>query len=373
MKISVVSTNTNPTPAPSYGGETYFWNIAEQLGLLGHDVTLYAIGGSKTPTNGKLNLIPSQLIDMDPYRSRGWDGAIEAVDNDRSIIKDYYNELNKADIIVDCSHSHYVSEYFRDYCGKTNSINVLNGYWWRNPREPFNIVVGCESWRNAGLKGLTGWEGTPYEKDYIWRGKLKDARVIPWGVDTSFYTPSDIKDDYYLWLSRFHPSKGTDIVIALAKKLGFRLVLSGSTEVGDHVKYSQEYLKSIEGFKNIEFFHNPRDSKHHERKRELYRRARGLLFTVQYAEAFGLVPVEALACGCPVISTARGSMPEIIRDGKNGFLVNGFGEKEWAKAMGKLDKISPADCAHDAERFNTKIIAKSYLELLERVADGECW
>lgn len=375
MKISVVSMSTNPTPAPSYGCETYWWDISEQFAKLGHDVTLYAIGGSQTPTNGKLRLINSQLIDMDPFRKPGWEGMIDMVDNDRQVVKDYYDELNKSDIIVDCSHNHYVSEYFRDYHGKTNSVNLLNGYWWWNPRNPFNVVVGCESWRNAGLKGLTGWEGTEYEKGHGYIGKLKDARIVPWGVDTSFYKPDGYaQDDYYLWISRFHPSKGTDIVINLAKKLGFRLILAGSTEVGDHVKYSTEYLKSIEGYKNIEFFHNPRDSKHHERKRELYRRARGFLFPVRYAEAFGLVVVEALACGCPVIATNRGSIPDILIEGKTGFIVNDFEEKTWKDAMDKINKINPMDCVNDVdERWNVEYNALVYLELFERVINGERW
>lgn len=377
MKIAIISTDSNPTPPIAYGSETYFWEIANNLGIMGHDVTLYAIGGSKTPHNGKLRLITSNTLEAQTYRQ---DSGIEAVLNDmlkdQEIIKDYENELLGFDIIHDCSNKHYVAEYMRDYYNKTNSVNTINGNWWLYPHNPFNIVVGSKKWKDNGLKGKTGWEETPFEAQYkgLMCGRLKDARIIPWGIDTDFYCPSDYKkNDYYLWLSRFHPAKGTDVVINLAKKMGFKLVLAGSTQVGDHPRYAKMYLDMAKGVSNISFFDNPRDSQHHTRKRELYRHAKALIFPIQNHEPFGLVVVEALACGCPVIATNRGAMGEIIDDNKTGYLVDTYNLDDWADKINKLDKIDLKECVAGAKQFDTKIITKQYLELYQRVIDGERW
>ena len=376
MKVAFVSTNSNSTPPLAYGGESYFWEIAKNVALNGHDVTLYATGGSETPPGGRLKLIGADSMFAQTFQPKGYEFIVQKSNKDIMVIKDYLNDFLEADIVHDCSHEHYVSKYLRDFCGKTNSINTLNGNCWIYPQPPFNMVVGSKTWLNNALNGFNGWEGTPYEKDYqnMWIGnKLKDARMIYWGTDTDFYCPSDYKkDDYILFFSRFHIMKGVMTAINLAKKMGFKLILAGSTDIADHIIYAKQAFEAIKGWRNIEFVNIPKDSRHHECKVELYRKARALLFPIQTAEPFGMVVTEALACGTPVIATKLGAMDEIIQDGITGYTVPLNGNFE--QAIKDIDKIDPRNGVMDTrQRFDTKKLAKEYIKLYHKVIDGERW
>ncbi len=378
MKISFIATATYPTPPRSYGGEIFWWDLCECFDKLGHEVTLYAAPGSKCPPNGKVRYIPEsynlpgkQIVSVDPIRFL------------------YRRDVLASDFIIDASHTKTTMEQIQFYHkeAKWKTIGILNGLVSHTPMCPkWNIVVGSQKWKQLLEEGYTQFAGTPWEEAYgKWLYPLNPGEivdVIPWACNTEFYTPGE-KEDYYLWFSRPTGYKGLGRAINIARQMKIHLKLAMPMDQPEHKYWGEEYLKQIAEANasgaQIEFVKLPNNSQHHEAKRELYRRAKALLFTIESHEPFGLCVIEALACGTPVIASKIGAMPEIIRQGHTGYLIEMEGDKGdpqnivgWQRAIGWLEEglIDPADCRKDAvDRFDRMVAASRYLELYERLRE----
>lgn len=270
------------------------------------------------------------------------------------------------DIIHDCSLSHVPAERLKNLYGKTNIINTINGATYQMPRPPFNVVTGSKFWQEDALKN-----------------GLK-TEMIYWGVDTEFYCPSDgEREDYYLWLARFHPSKGLDMALDIAEYTGIKLIVSGSMLYKDHQFYGLQYLQRIKGIKNVEYIPLPMDSKHHEFKRELYRKAKAYLYPANHDELFGLAVCEALACGTPVITCPKGAMPEIVQDGHNGLLCET--KNDFFKAI--TERLPECErnkryrngfnlwknARESALKFTWEKATFEYEKLYQRILEGNNW
>ncbi len=354
MKIALVSTYTASCPPKNYGGEVFYWNIAKNLGLRGHEVHLFAPGGSECPPNGKLYYIPTTPDGMISYTIESW------------LVQKYKDVLLSCDVVHDCSLDHIVAEQLRHLYGKKEIINTINGHTYCMPRPPFNVVTGSKWWARDA-------------KD---RGKL-ETRMVYWGVDTDFYTPEGEKDDYYLWIARFHPDKGLDLALDLAEFLGFNLKVAGSLSFADHAIHGSNYLDRISKIKNVEYVQLPLDGTHHVAKRDLMRKAKAFLYPVKYNECFGMVVAEAMACGTPVIATANGAMPELIDNEVNGFLCDS--KQEFVKVITeRIPYFEEHRRYHNgfdiwnaarekALQFDVKKSVDDYEKLYEAVKGGETW
>lgn len=373
MKIGFISTHTNATPPLGYGGEVFYANLVKGLAEKGHEVHLFATGGSDIPKGGKLHLIPSAP-----------EGQIQKWIEDWLVNK-YASILMDMDIVHDCSLDHVPAEKLRYLYGKKEIINTINGTTYYMPRPPFNVVTGSRFWQNDALS-----VGLPTEMVY-------------WGVDTEFYTPqikhnadSDVnmllpenweflynKEDYLLWIARFHPSKGLEIALELAEVLGFKLKVAGSMQFKDHRFYGEKYLEIIEKLPNVEYVELPQDHRHHEAKRELMQKAMAFLYPVNYKECFGMVVAEAMACGTPVIATPNGAMPELIDDNTNGFICKT--KREFSQAITKQLPYYWENRKHHegfdlwknarkkAEQFDVSKSVDAYEKLYEKVIGGYSW
>lgn len=353
MKIVLVSTYTNATPPLSYGGEVYYWNIANELGKRGYDVTLIGAGGSRIPHNGKVFYVQATKDGSIDYYKEDW------------LVRQYKDVLMASDIVHSCSLDHIESEKLRHCFGKKEIVNTINGRTYYMPRPPFNVVTGSKFWQeDAKQNGLK-------------------TEMIYWGVDTEFYTPGTEKEDYLLWIARFHPDKGLDLALDLAEFLGFKLKVAGSLVFSDHQKYGQKYLERIKGIKNVEYVQLPLDSTHQEAKRELMRKAKAFLYPVQYQECFGMVAVEAMACGTPVIATRNGAMPELIDHEVNGFLCDS--KSDFVNVITKrLEYFESNKRFHNgfdvwaaarekALQFDVKKAVDAYEKLYQEVIGGKSW
>jgi glycosyltransferase involved in cell wall biosynthesis len=353
MKIGLVSTYANATPPLSYGGEVFYWNIANELGKRGHEVHLFATGGSLTPENGYLHLSHSSK-----------NGFVAKYLEER-LVEDFKDIMLSCDIIHSCSLDHIESEKLKHIYGYNKILNTINGHTYYMPRPPFNVVTGSKWWQEDAL-----------------RNGLK-TEMVYWGVDTDFYTPGGEKEDYYLWIARFHPDKGLDWALDLAEILGFKLKVAGSLNFSDHRAFGNRYLKRIESIPNVEYVKLPLDSTHHVAKRELYRKAKAFLYPVQYQECFGMVVIEAMACGTPVIACPNGAMPELIEDGVSGFLCKDkreFGEVILKKIPFCWDNRKEHNgfnlwnsAREKALQFDYKKSVDAYIKLYERIIKGETW
>jgi glycosyltransferase involved in cell wall biosynthesis len=193
-------------------------------------------------------------------------------------------------------------------------------------------------------------------------------RVIPNFVepDKYIFVPKVSSDAPLVFLSRIESIKGPDVAIAIARAVGRRLILAGNpAEQGSEREFWERKIAPHLGRDGIEWVGEVNDLQ----KSELLGRAAALVLPIRWDEPFGIVFVEALAAGTPVITCARGGAPEIIEPGVTGFFVRDA--KEGSEAVRRLEELDRAACRRAAEtRFSLRTCAKSYLELYrEMVAD----
>ncbi len=375
LSIVFVSTNTYSTPpggflGGAYGGEVAWYDLARSLDEMGHEVTLIATPGSWTPPRGRLLFMRSSYGTSTPWFWECEQGAWDA----------YHDAILKADVVSDMSHTKRIAENLHNLEGRSNCVSTLIGSTWSHPKPPYNVIVWSEAMRQMGIKGWTGYEGSPWAKQFedarAKSGSIKDAHVVHGGTDTDFYSFQPNKGDHFLWFSRFHPSKGYHVAIDLAKRTGIKLVMMGDRPEDapspDHREGALQAMELARGAGNIGFLWLPTDRTRGEVKRAALQGAKALLYTIQFQECWGLVTNEALSCGTPVVATAMGAMPEIIRPGVNGCLFSTMRELE--QALQDVDKIRPEDVRRDAvERLDRRVMARAYVEEYRKVMDGQVW
>jgi glycosyltransferase involved in cell wall biosynthesis len=180
-------------------------------------------------------------------------------------------------------------------------------------------------------------------------------------IDVSSFPYSEQKEDYLLCLNRIHPDKGTHIAIEAARRTGRRLIVAGKWDDGEEDYYRESVEPLIDGDKIV--FAGEADQ---QTKRELLVRAYCVLMPICWDEPFGLVMVEAMACGTPVIACAHGAAPEVVVHGETGFLVDDV--DGMVSAIPDVGMIRPARCREHAEtEFDTPVMVEGYLRLYHRV------
>jgi glycosyltransferase involved in cell wall biosynthesis len=190
-----------------------------------------------------------------------------------------------------------------------------------------------------------------------------DWLAIPNLVDTNFYTfnPQVANDAPLVFLSRIERIKGAHTAIAVARMTGRRLILAGNRV--DHGEGNTYWTNQIEPHLNkdgIEYVGPVND----EQKNELLGKAAAMIVPIEWDEPFGIVFAEALACGTPVISCARGALPEIIRDGVEGFLIANV--REGRSAVTRLSTIQRSACRERAvSTFSATVVVDRYIELYQ--------
>jgi glycosyltransferase involved in cell wall biosynthesis len=192
---------------------------------------------------------------------------------------------------------------------------------------------------------------------------LRDARVIPNPIAVDRCAFRAEKEDYLLWLGRMAECKGPHRAIDVARLARRPIVIAGPIQPGQERFFDeeigprllpgrQEYVGEVSG--------TP--------KQQLIARAAALLMPIRWAEPFGMVMIEALAAGTPVIAFPEGAAPEIVIDGENGFLV--ADEKEMAAATARLRTIDPAACrASVAARYDGAVVARRYVAAYRAARD----
>jgi glycosyltransferase involved in cell wall biosynthesis len=195
---------------------------------------------------------------------------------------------------------------------------------------------------------------------------------LPWvatvynAIDLQTYPFLADKDDGLLFLGRFSPDKGVVEAIEIARATGRRLSIAAKCEEADELAYYHEsiepqldarirYLGSVQG----------------DEKLELLRTSHALLFPIQWEEPFGMVMIEAMACGTPVVATRRGSVPEIVWDGETGIVLDAeAGVEQIAEAIHAAVDVDPARCRASVRlRFTRAIMADGYEAVYRSVLD----
>jgi glycosyltransferase involved in cell wall biosynthesis len=340
MRIAVVAPPWAPIPPPLYGGiELVVDQLASGLAAAGHDVTLFASGDSTCPVR-----IKSVLPEAEGMRIG------MAVPEMRHILYSYSSMAG-----FDVVHDHTVLGPF--YCERYPDLSVVTTI-----HGPFNeelsdlygalaprVPIVCIS--NAQRRAAPD---------------LPVARVIHHGIDASAFSqgPGDGDDDgeYLLFLGRMSPDKGAHRAVEVARKAGVRLLMAAKMREPWEHRYFEEYVEPFLGDSAVYLGEVP-----HERKLELLRGASALLFPIRWNEPFGMVMLEAFASGTPVIAFPEGAAPEVIEDGRTGFLCED--EASMADAVGRLGEIDRSVCRAAVEGyFSTKRMVAEHVELYQELA-----
>ena len=322
MRIGMIAPPWFPLPPQRYGGIEFVVSLlTESLVARGHDVTLFASGDSET--RARLSYIFARA----PFEQMEGGHHLEVMHS-----LEAYMRADKFDVIHDHDGlaSRAMGALVHRITGKP-VVATLHG-----PADPVT-QLGLSSLR-ADLRFIA-------ISDYQRQGfpDLDFVGTIPNAIDVEHMPFSAEKDDYLLFIGRMTPDKGAHTAINVARRLGRRLIMAGKVNEGPEREY---FAADVEPHLSdrIHF----RGEVDHETKVRLYARARCTLFPIQWPEPFGLVMIESLACGTPVIAMRRGSVPEVIEHGRTGFIVDT--PDEMVEAFARSDESDPAECRRAVEQ-----------------------
>jgi len=339
MRIAQVAPLYESVPPKLYGGtERMVSYLTEELVRQEQDVTLFASGDSVT----KARLVPvtEQALRLQGARVR------DPIAHHVRLIELALREADQFDIF----HFHLDHLHF-PIVRRTPSVCVttLHGRLDIADLAPLfqefseMPVVSISDSQRAPLSWLN-WCGTVYH-----------------GLPEDLYDFIEKPDDYLAFLGRICPEKGVDRAIEIAEKTGRKLKIAAKIDPADQEYFSNE-IEPLLDRPFIEFVGEIGE----EEKGEFLGKAAALLFPIEWPEPFGLVMIESLACGTPVIAFESGSVPEIVDDGLSGLFVRDVDEA--ALAVGRLSTLSRRKCREIFEqRFTASRMASDYLDIFRRL------
>jgi glycosyltransferase involved in cell wall biosynthesis len=336
VRIAMLAPPWITVPAPGYGGiEEVVRLLCDGLAGRGHDVTLFAPPGS----DSRADVVPV-LEDTYPDDIQKAQYEADHVARAFAVIDAAAERGEPYDVIHD--HVGHTALAMADRVSAP-LVHTLHG--------PFTEQA-CHFYAQHGAKASIV---------AISQAQLDDAPpemgggdVVHNPIDCAEWPFREDKDDFLLWIGRMSPDKGPQRAIAAALEAGAPLVLAGPVQPGQEAFFAEEVEPRL-GRDGIEYVGEADP----ERKRDLYQRARALLMPIRWREPFGLVMVESLACGTPVIAFPEGSAPELVEDGTTGFVVED--EHAMARAVERLGEIAPAACRDACERrFGVPAVVRGY-------------
>ncbi|HTK93139.1 MAG TPA: glycosyltransferase family 4 protein [Verrucomicrobiae bacterium] len=322
LRIAQVAPLYERVPPALYGGtERVVGYITEELVRRGHQVTLFASGDSVTEAElvaaaeKALRLNPDARDTLSPHVIELGQVAERAAEFD----------------LIHC-HVDYLAFPISQFA-PTPTVHTMHGRLDQPEQEAvfrqFNNVplISISDSQRQPLRHLgLNWLGTVYH-----------------GLPPDGYTFSPRGGEYLAFLGRLSPEKRPDLAIEVAKRVGLPLKIAAKVDEADRTYYERE-IEPLLGDSRIELVGEIGD----DDKSEFLGGARALLFPIDWPEPFGLVMIEAMACGTPVITRPMGSVPEIIESGRTGLIANTV--EELVEAVKRIDSIDRATCRREFER-----------------------
>jgi glycosyltransferase involved in cell wall biosynthesis len=333
MRIAVIAPPWAPIPPSLYGGiELVVDELARGFQAAGHEVMLFATGDSTSsvPTKWVLDKAEGFRIGVTVPELRHVMAAYDAAQgfdivHDHTVLGPVYAERYPDLPVVTTIHGPFNDE-LTDIYGRISA------------RVP--IISISHSQRSHAPD-------------------LPITRVIHHGIDPDAFGVGAGDGGYFLFLGRMAPSKGAHRAVEAAWKAGVKLKLAAKMREPWEFEYFETYVKP---YLNDEIVYLGEVD--HQEKLRLLAGARGLLNPIRWPEPFGLVMVEALACGTPVLTFPEGAAPEIVEDGKTGFLC--LDESDMADRISQVDQLDRAACRRAVEDyFNTTRMVDEHLDLFE--------
>ena len=333
MRIAQVAPLYESVPPVQYGGtERVISYLTEALVAAGHDVTLFATGDSVT--SARLMPICPRRLWSDPESKTG--GAAEHL----LLLERVFARAADFDVL------HFHIDYHHFPLSRRTGIAQLTTLHGRLDLPELKPVfdeyaemplVSISTEQRRPLPGAN-WQCTVYH-----------------GLPDNLYRPAYEPGEYLVFLGRVSPEKGLDRAIRIARQAGLPLKVAAKVDPVDR-EYFERVVRPLLDDPLVDFLGQVDD----QRKGELLRGARALLFPIDWPEPFGLVVIEALACGLPVIAWPRGSVPELIEDGVTGYLVDS--EAGAAEASHRCATLDRRACRQMFERrFTARRMAADYV------------
>jgi glycosyltransferase involved in cell wall biosynthesis len=330
-----------PVPPSGYGGIEWIVSLlADGLADAGHDVTLFASGDSKTRAE------LACVFDEAPSERIG----------------QTFWELRHA---VNCFGRHADFDVVHDHTGlmglalgsllSTPLVHTVHGPLTGQPGEMYEQIVHMAP--RAKLVSLSMNQRRPMP-DLPWLANVPNA------LDLSVYPFRPDRGDYLLFLGRMSPDKGAHRAVTIAVEAGLPLKIAGKNAepaereyfdslVRPHLSDSIEYVGEVS----------------HGEKVELLQHARATLFPIEWEEPFGLVMIESMACGTPVIATRWGAVPEVLEHGRTGIIVDDW--RLTADALEEADRLDPLELRREVElRFSPERMIADYVAAYQLALGG---
>jgi glycosyltransferase involved in cell wall biosynthesis len=335
MKIAILSPVAWRTPPRKYGPwEQVTSNITEGLVEIGIDVTLFATADSIT--KGKL----------------------------QSVCKYSYSEHTELDPkVCECLHISNLMEQADKFDLIHNNFDFLPLTYSRLIRTPMVTTIhGFSSQKILSVYKKYNSTSTYVSISHSDRSpELDYAATVYNGINTDEFTFRSESKDYLLFFGRIHPEKGTSESIQIAKQSGRKLIISGLIQ---NREYFDDKIKPFINDDDIIYVGNSGPKERDKLLGEAY----ALLHPISFEEPFGLSVVESMVCGTPVIAFNKGSMPELILDGKTGFLVNTIDDA--VEALKNIKSINRKYCReYAASKFSRQEMIKGYMAVYEKVLE----
>lgn len=340
MKIGIIAPPWAPIPPDLYGGIEQAVDC-ECRGLLtaGHEVMLFTTGDSTCP-------VPSQWV-LDHAEGARIGFSVPEI---RHVLAAYdAMEAEGCDIV----HDH------------TMMGPVLHA---ESGRPGVPVVTTIHGPLNVELLDIYTRIAERVPLIAISHAQLRDHRELPveavihHGVDVEDFPVGSGEGDYCLYLGRMVAEKGAHRAIVAARKAGMPILLAGKMREPWETSYFEAEIEPLLGDDARYLGEVPLAE-----KRTLLAGAKATLFPIRWNEPFGLVMLESLACGTPVLAFAEGAAPEVVAEGRTGYLCRD--ESEMAEALAGIGAIDRAECRADVEiRFSTERMAREHAELFERLA-----
>ncbi len=342
MRIAQVAPLTEATPPKLYGGteRVVHW-LTEELVALGHDVTLFASGDSCT--SAKLESVWPTALRLD--------GSVRDANALHMVMLERVRQRCDE---FDFLHFHLDYYPFSLFSRQpTPCVTTLHGRLDLPEHQPVFTTFS-----SVPVISISNAQRRPVpQANWI--------RTIYHGVPERLLVPKPVTPGYLAFLGRIAPEKSVDRAIRIAKRCGIPLKIAAKVDKVDQ-EYFDEIIRPVLDSPAVEYIGEINDGE----KSDFLSGAIGLLVTIDWPEPFGLVMIEAMACGTPVIASNRGSVPEVVDEGITGFIV-----EDETSAVGAVHRLAQLDRtrvrAHFERRFTAERMAKDYLAAYRSVAESD--
>jgi glycosyltransferase involved in cell wall biosynthesis len=340
MRIAILAPPWFPIPPPRYGGiEWVVALLADGLVDAGHDVTLFATGEARTRAKVAASFSESRPLEI----GRTWtelEHAVEWIANadDFEVVNDHTGPLGA--VLGGLTSTPFLHTVHGTLTGEAGKI--------------YSRIASVAP--TIGLVSISLNQRKPCP-DLRW------AANIPNALDLAAYPVEPHRGDYLFFLGRLSPDKGCHRAIEVANEAGVPLKIAGKMHDAAEKYYFETEVRPRLG-ERVEYL----GEVSHGEKVDLLQNARATLFPIQWEEPFGLVMIESMACGTPVIATRRGAVPEVVDDGRGGIIVDDH--REMVAALAAADDLDPLDCRrYVEERFSPERMVREYEAAYRAVLD----